>query len=214
MATRTISAAGGVFTATGTWVGGVAPVADDSIVGLSTSGPLTVSAATVALAGMDFSQYTNTITLNNTLLFGMATATGSPGMIKPLGGPVGPGGLPVGPGGSPVGPCGSPVGPGGLPVGPGGSPVGPGGSPVGPGGSPVGPGGSPVGPGGSPVGPGGSPVGPGGSPVGPGGLPVGPGGSPVGPSGFTRTPLRPLTMIGPITLPTIILVDAESAVGS
>lgn len=74
MATRTISAAGGVFTATGTWVGGVAPVADDSIVGLSTSGPLTVSAATVALAGMDFSQYTNTITLNNTLLFGMATA--------------------------------------------------------------------------------------------------------------------------------------------
>lgn len=74
MATRTISAAGGVFTATGTWVGGVAPIADDNIVGLSTSGPLTVSAATVALAGMDFSQYTNTLTLNNTLLFGMATA--------------------------------------------------------------------------------------------------------------------------------------------
>ena len=74
MAIKTISASGGVFTATGTWVGGVAPVADDSIVGLSTSGPLTISAATVALAGMDFSQYTNTITLNNTLLFGMATA--------------------------------------------------------------------------------------------------------------------------------------------
>lgn len=73
MAIRTISAAGGVFTTAGTWDGGVVPIANDSIVGLSTSGPLTVSAATVILAGMDFSQYTNTLTLNNTLSFGMAT---------------------------------------------------------------------------------------------------------------------------------------------
>jgi len=67
MATRTISAAGGVFTATGTWTGGVAPVANDDIIGDAASGNLTISASTVNLAQVNFSNYLGTITLNEKL---------------------------------------------------------------------------------------------------------------------------------------------------
>jgi hypothetical protein len=64
MAIRTVSAAGGNFNATGTWVGAVAPVAGDGIVANATSGNLTLSADTVSLISADFTGYTGTLALS------------------------------------------------------------------------------------------------------------------------------------------------------
>lgn len=63
MATRTISAAGGNWTATGTWVGGVVPLSTDDIVGTASSGQLTVNTAASVLK-WDFTNYQNTLTIN------------------------------------------------------------------------------------------------------------------------------------------------------
>lgn len=63
MATRVISAAGGNWNSTATWVGGVIPTTADDIVGDATSGNLTINIlATIQFA--NFSAYTGTLTLS------------------------------------------------------------------------------------------------------------------------------------------------------
>lgn len=67
MAARTVSNTGGNWNATTTWVGGVVPVAGDTVDFTATSGPLTVNVATANLVGIDFTNYVNTITFTNTI---------------------------------------------------------------------------------------------------------------------------------------------------
>lgn len=66
MATRTISNSGGNWSSAGTWVEGAAPILGDAVVATGTSGQLTVDVAS-ACTTIDFTNYTNTFTLNNTL---------------------------------------------------------------------------------------------------------------------------------------------------
>ena len=86
-ATRTISDAGGNFNSTSTWVEGVVPTASDDVVATATSGPLTVNVASVAKT-INFTNYTNTLTMNNTLtvsgnvtLVSAMTISGTSGLI-------------------------------------------------------------------------------------------------------------------------------------
>ena len=65
MATRTVSAAGGNFNITSTWVGGVAPVNGDDIVANASSGNLTLTSGTINLIGANFTGYTGTLALGN-----------------------------------------------------------------------------------------------------------------------------------------------------
>jgi hypothetical protein len=65
MATRTVSNAGGNWNATGTWVGGVVPIAGDDVNFTATSGNLTVNVSTANLVGITFANYVGTITFNN-----------------------------------------------------------------------------------------------------------------------------------------------------
>jgi hypothetical protein len=65
MATRTISNAGGNYNATGTWVEGVVPTSADDVVATATSGQLTMNISGAARS-FDFTNYTNTLTMNNT----------------------------------------------------------------------------------------------------------------------------------------------------
>jgi hypothetical protein len=74
MAVRTISAAGGNWNSTATWVGGVIPTTSDHVVGDASSGQLTVNVnATVQY--VDFSAYTQTLTITNFLQTSLASAT-------------------------------------------------------------------------------------------------------------------------------------------
>lgn len=68
MATRTISALGGNWNSTATWVEAIVPVNGDDVVSLGggLSGQLTVNVAS-ACTSIDFTGYTNTITFNATL---------------------------------------------------------------------------------------------------------------------------------------------------
>jgi hypothetical protein len=77
MPTRTISAAGGNWNATGTWVEAAVPIAGDDILGLSTSGNLTVNVGTVNVRDVNFSNYLGTLTLNQTLNIGNGTTVGT-----------------------------------------------------------------------------------------------------------------------------------------
>ena len=79
MAVITISNTGGNWNATGTWVGGVVPVAADSVIATATSGPLTVT-ANASINGVNFTNYTNTFTINSgvTLSQGAGSATSQP----------------------------------------------------------------------------------------------------------------------------------------
>jgi hypothetical protein len=67
MPTRTISAAGGNWNSTSTWVGGVVPIANDDILGLSTSGNLTINVATTNMLFFNLSNYLGTLTLNQAM---------------------------------------------------------------------------------------------------------------------------------------------------
>lgn len=70
MPTRTLSAAGGNWNTAATWVELAVPVAGDAVVMLpaGASGPLTVNTgATVNCTSIDFTNYTNTLTVNGTL---------------------------------------------------------------------------------------------------------------------------------------------------
>lgn len=83
MAVITVSAAGGNWNSTGTWVGGVVPLTTDSIAADATSGNLTVNInASVQFA--NFSGYTGTLTINNnntlTLTLASSTTTFGSGM--------------------------------------------------------------------------------------------------------------------------------------
>jgi hypothetical protein len=67
MALRTVSNAGGNWNAVGAWVGGVVPIAGDTVNFTATSGPLTVNVASAILADIDFTNYVNTITFNSAI---------------------------------------------------------------------------------------------------------------------------------------------------
>jgi hypothetical protein len=71
MAVITISNTGGNFNSTGTWVGGVVPLTTDTINATATSGPLTITDVRI-VASADFTNYTSTLTINNTLTTGGA----------------------------------------------------------------------------------------------------------------------------------------------
>jgi hypothetical protein len=76
MAQRTISAAGGNWNSTATWAEGAVPTTSDHIVGLDTSGNLTMNVAgTVQYA--DFSNYLGTLTTTNNLTLNLSSATSS-----------------------------------------------------------------------------------------------------------------------------------------
>lgn len=74
MATRTISNTGGNYNATGTWVEGIVPTSSDDIVATATSGQLTVN-VTSAARSFDFTNYTNTLTVNAVLNVSGSSAT-------------------------------------------------------------------------------------------------------------------------------------------
>ena len=67
MPLRTVSNTGGNWNATTTWTGGVVPIAGDTVDFTATSGPVTVNVATANLAGINFTNYVNTITFTNSI---------------------------------------------------------------------------------------------------------------------------------------------------
>lgn len=75
MATRTISNTGGNYNATASWVEGIVPTSADDVVATATSGQLTVNVASAA-STFNFTNYTNTLTMNNTwTVSGTGTST-------------------------------------------------------------------------------------------------------------------------------------------
>jgi hypothetical protein len=69
MAVRTIAAGGGNWNATATWMEGIVPVLGDDVFAAVTSGQLTVNIA-AACTSINFTNYTNTLTMNATLSVG------------------------------------------------------------------------------------------------------------------------------------------------
>lgn len=81
MAVRIVSNSGGTWTTTTTWVGGVVPVAGDTIEFTPTSGPLTINSAVIC-AGINFTNYLNTITFTNDLIIQGPINLGSGGYTQ------------------------------------------------------------------------------------------------------------------------------------
>lgn len=69
MAVRTIAPGGGNWNATATWMEGIVPVLGDNVFAAVTSGQLTVNVAS-ACTSIDFTNYTNTLTMNAILSVG------------------------------------------------------------------------------------------------------------------------------------------------
>ena len=69
MAVRTIAAGGGNWNATATWMEGIVPVLGDNVFAAVTSGQLTVNVASECTS-IDFTNYTNTLTMNAILSVG------------------------------------------------------------------------------------------------------------------------------------------------
>lgn len=67
MAVRTVSNTGGNWNATTAWAGGVVPILGDTVDFTATSGNLVVNVSTANLAGIDFTNYLGTITVNNNI---------------------------------------------------------------------------------------------------------------------------------------------------
>jgi trimeric autotransporter adhesin len=82
MATRTISATGGNFNATGAWVEGVVPTAADDCVCLAAgaSGQLTVNVNS-SCRSFDFTNYTNTLTINAAIDLSIGDGTAGAGNV-------------------------------------------------------------------------------------------------------------------------------------
>ena len=75
MATRVVSASGGNWNATATWVGGVIPTTTDDIQLASTSGPLTVNVS-ASILGIDITfAYANTLTINSSITLTLTSST-------------------------------------------------------------------------------------------------------------------------------------------
>lgn len=75
-ATRTISNSGGNYNTGTTWVEGSVPTSADDVVATSTSGNLTVNAASAALTA-DFTNYTGTLTMNTSQTWTVGTNGGA-----------------------------------------------------------------------------------------------------------------------------------------
>ena len=73
MAAITISAAGGDWNNTATWVGGVIPTTSDHVVGDATSGQLTVNVS-ASVQYVDFTSYTQILTINSGILLQLTLA--------------------------------------------------------------------------------------------------------------------------------------------
>lgn len=69
MAVRTIAAGGGNWNATATWMEGIVPILGDTVFAAVTSGQLTVNVASECTS-IDFTNYTNTLTMNAILSVG------------------------------------------------------------------------------------------------------------------------------------------------
>ena len=82
MPLRTVSNTGGNWNATTTWVGGVVPIAGDTVDFTATSGNLTVNVSTASLAGINFTNYVNTITFTNTINVNTAVNLGTGGYTQ------------------------------------------------------------------------------------------------------------------------------------
>ena len=82
MALRTVSNTGGNWNATTAWVGGVVPVAGDTVDFTVTSGNLTVNVATANLAGIDFTNYVGTVTFTNNINTNGTVNLGTGGYIQ------------------------------------------------------------------------------------------------------------------------------------
>jgi len=82
MASRTVSNTGGNWNATATWVGGVVPIAGDTVDFTALSGPLVVNVITALLAGIDFTNYVNTITFNNIIQLNTSLNLGTGGYTQ------------------------------------------------------------------------------------------------------------------------------------
>ncbi len=82
MALRTVSNTGGNWNATTAWVGGVVPIANDTVDFTVLSGPLVVNVTTAALAGIDFTNYVNTITFDNLIQLNTSLNLGTGGYTQ------------------------------------------------------------------------------------------------------------------------------------
>jgi len=82
MAVRTVSNTGGNWNATTAWVGGVVPIANDTVDFTATSGNLVVNVLTNNLAGIDFTNYLGTITFNNNIRLNGALNLGTGGYTQ------------------------------------------------------------------------------------------------------------------------------------
>jgi hypothetical protein len=82
MALRTVSNTGGNWDAPTTWVGGVVPIAGDTVDFTATSGNLTVNVSTASLAGINFTNYVGTITFNNNINVNTSVNLGTGGYTQ------------------------------------------------------------------------------------------------------------------------------------
>jgi hypothetical protein len=87
MATRTIVNAGGIWSATGTWVEGAVPTAADDVVATPTSGNLTIN-ATANCRSINLAGYTGTFAFTGSQTLNIGTTTPGPGNVA-LNFPVG-----------------------------------------------------------------------------------------------------------------------------
>ena len=89
MALRTVSNTGGNWNATTAWVGGVVPIANDTVDFTATSGNLVVNVTTAALGGINFSNYVGTITFNANISVNTSVNLGTGGYTQAGGGAFG-----------------------------------------------------------------------------------------------------------------------------
>lgn len=89
MAVRTVSNTGGNWNATAAWVGGVVPLATDTVDFTATSGNLVVNVNTAALAGINFTNYLGTITFNANISVNTSINLGTGGYTQAGGGTFG-----------------------------------------------------------------------------------------------------------------------------